>query len=167
MDPLLPIFILIPLAGGTFSGLISMSAHPEGFKSWYEKLHKAPWNPPSWVFGPVWTVLYLVMGYASYRILDTGLPLRWTALGFFWAQLVINFSWSPIFFGFRKPKLGLYVMVVLWCFIVTTLILFSFVDGLAAGLLGPYLFWVSYALSLNVYIVNNNDLESLEHQSRE
>jgi benzodiazapine receptor len=167
MDPLLPIFILVPLAVGTFSGLISISAHPEGFRSWYDGLKKAPWNPPSWVFGPVWTALYLLMGYASYRVLDSSLPLRWTALAFFWTQLAVNCLWSPIFFGFRKPKLALYVMVVLWCLIITTLALFSFVDGLAAGLLGPYLLWVSYALSLNVYIVNNNDLESLAHPSRE
>jgi tryptophan-rich sensory protein len=167
MDPFLPIFILIPLVGGSISGLISMTNNPEGFRIWYQSLKKAPWNPPRWVFGPVWTILYLLMGYASYRVLASSGSLKWTSLSFFWAQLVFNFLWSPIFFRFRKLKLALYVMVILLCLVVTTTVLFSLVDAVAAGLLGPYLIWVSYALSLNVYIVNNNDLESLEHHSRE
>ncbi len=167
MDPLLPIFILIPVVGGSLSGLLSMSTNPEGFRSWYQSLKKAPWNPPQWVFGPVWTVLYLLMGYASYRVLSSSYALKWTALGFFWAQLVFNLIWSPIFFGFRKLKLALYVMGILLCLIITTTVLFAFVDAVAAGLMSPYLVWVSYALSLNVYIVSNNDLGSLEHHSRE
>ena len=164
MDPLLPIFILIPVVAGTVSGLVAMRINRDGFRSWYQTLRKAPWNPPQWVFGPVWTVLYLLMGYASYRILDSKDSARWTALGFFWAQLTLNILWSPVFFGMRKVIIAVYIMVVLWCLIAVTLTLFWLLDMVAGAILVPYLLWVSYALTLNIYIVKNNSVESLQHQ---
>jgi tryptophan-rich sensory protein len=166
MNVLLPIFVLIPLVGGSLSGLLSMGFDQRNFQTWYDGLKKAPWNPPKWVFGPVWTLLYLAMGYASFRVLESPMPLRWTALGIYWANLVINFTWTPVFFGLKKPRWALYIISLLWCFIVATLVLFLLVDPLAGGLIVPYLLWATYAFTLNFYIVMNNDLSS-SHPRRE
>ena len=167
MDTLLPIMILIPLVGGTISGLVAMSLKRDSFREWYDSLKKAPWNPPRWVFGPAWTLLYLTMGYASYRVLSTEGALKWTALGIYWGQLAVNFAWSPIFFGFRRLKLALAVIVLLWCLIVATLVLFLLVDITAGALIIPYLVWVSYATTLNAYIVGNNELSPVSHERQE
>jgi tryptophan-rich sensory protein len=144
-----------------------MSVNRETFRSWYDGLKKAPWNPPRWVFGPAWTLLYLTMGYASYRVLSAYTSLKWTALGIYWGQLVVNFTWSPIFFGLRRLKLALAIIILLWCLIVANLVLFLLVDTTAGALIIPYLLWVSYATTLNLYIVSNNEPASVSHERQE
>jgi len=159
--------ILIPLIGGIFSGIVPRFFNRDSFQEWYDSIKKAPWNPPRWVFGPAWTILYLTMGYASYRVLDSNSAIKWSALGIYWGQLAVNFVWSPVFFGLRRLKLALATIVLLWCLVATTMILFLIVDTTAGALIIPYLLWVSYASTLNLYIVTNNDLSAQQPRVRQ
>jgi benzodiazapine receptor len=121
---------------------------------WHSNLTKPSFNPPNWVFGPVWTVLYIAMGYAIWRILalpeDT--PGRRVAIGLFFAQLFLNASWSFAFFGANSPLLGLLVIVPLLALIAATLVSFWSLDRIAGLLFVPYLAWVGYATLLNTAI---------------
>jgi tryptophan-rich sensory protein len=117
---------------------------------WYESLNKPSWNPPGWLFGPVWTVLYLLMAVAAWRVwrrggwAEQGPALRWYLL-----QLLLNAAWTPVFFGLKNPGLGLVVILLLWLAIFLTQRQFAKVDRIAAVLLVPYGFWVSFATVLN------------------
>ena len=120
---------------------------------WYLQLAKPAWTPPGWLFGPVWTVLYVTIGVAAWLVWRrTGLRgalAAWTA----WAiQLVLNGAWSWIFFGLRQPGAALVEIVVLWLAILATVIGFWRLRPLAGGLLLPYLAWVSFATALNAAI---------------
>ena len=124
---------------------------------WYPHIQKPSWTPPGAVFGPVWTVLYLLMGVAAWMIWrkSVGTPRR-TALLIFVAQLVLNGAWSFLFFGLRNPGWAALEIALLWCSIVATMLVFARIRRLAAGLLVPYLVWVSYAAGLNFAIWNLN-----------
>jgi len=117
---------------------------------WYPLLRKPKWNPPNKVFGPVWTILYLLMAVAAWLvwrevgIIDSAIPLT-----LFFVQLVLNVAWSSIFFGMKKLRIAFYEILVLWSFILLTIIAFWFVTLLAAVLLLPYLVWVTFASILN------------------
>jgi translocator protein len=119
---------------------------------WHATLIKPSFNPPSWLFGPVWTVLYILMGYAIWRILT--LPAetqnKRIALILFYAQLVLNALWSFAFFGMHSSLLGLVVIVPLLGLILATLLCFWRLDRIAGLLLIPYFLWVSFATVLNV-----------------
>jgi translocator protein len=119
---------------------------------WYAAIVKPSFNPPNWLFAPVWTLLFILMGYAVYRIwrLDAQIPGRPVALLAFYAQLVLNFGWSAAFFGMESPLLGLAVIVPFLGLILTTIILFRPLDRTASLLLWPYAAWVSFATVLNV-----------------
>ena len=123
--------------------------------TWYASLNKPFFAPPNWIFGPVWTLLYLLMGVAFYLIWKQGWQKKKVkgAGLFFLAQLVLNFIWSPIFFGLRSPLLGLIVIVAMWALIVMTMKKFYSLSRLAFYLLIPYLLWVSFATLLNAAIV--------------
>lgn len=124
---------------------------------WYPLIQKPWWTPPSAVFGPVWTVLYLLMGVSAWLIWrDASGAARRSALLIFVIQLVLNGTWSFLFFGLRSPGWAALEIVLLWCSIVATMIAFARISRLAAGLLLPYLLWVSYATALNVAIWNLN-----------
>lgn len=126
-------------------------------REWYPHIEKPSRTPPSSVFGPVWTVLYLLMGISVWLIWrDKGASARRTALLIFAVQLVLNGMWSFLFFGLRSPGWAALEIVLLWCSIVATMLAFSRIRRLAAGLLLPYLMWVSYAAALNVAIWNLN-----------
>jgi tryptophan-rich sensory protein len=114
---------------------------------------KPPGNPPAWVFGPVWTVLYLAMG-ASAGILANHRAIP--ALSFFLFQLTLNLLWTPVFFGAHRVDYALGIIVLLWAVILVTLHLARSVRPLAAWLLVPYLAWVSYATYLNagIFVLN-------------
>ena len=116
---------------------------------WYAALIKPEWNPPSWVFGPVWTTLYVLMGVAAWLIWRRG---GWRAqtrpLGWFVGQLALNALWTPLFFGFHRIDLALLEIVVLWVAIVATIVAFARTSRAAAWLLAPYLAWVSFAAFL-------------------
>jgi translocator protein len=136
---------ILPVAiASILGGLVTSPAIP----NWYAALAKPSFNPPSWVFGPVWTLLYMMMAYAAFRILS--LPPsthgRRLALSAFFLQLALNAAWSPAFFGMRSTLLGL----------VATVIAFLRVDKISAFLLLPYLAWVSFATILNFELFRLN-----------
>lgn len=140
-------FLLGPLVVGAGSGLMTASA----VRDWYPTLVRPSFAPPSWVFGPVWTLLYLMMGLAAYLVWRRGAATRATriALALFVGQLVLNGLWSVLFFGLRAPGLALIEIVVLWAAIVATLWMFWRVRRIAGVLLIPYLAWVTFATALN------------------
>jgi tryptophan-rich sensory protein len=126
-------------------------------RDWYPLIQKPWWTPPSAAFGPVWTVLYLMMGVSAWLIWrNTVEGARRMALLIFVTQLVLNSTWSFLFFGLRSPGWAALEIVLLWCSIVATMLAFARISRLAAGLLLPYLSWVSYAAALNVAIWNLN-----------
>jgi tryptophan-rich sensory protein len=125
------------LAGGQWDG-------------WYEALRKPAFNPPGWVFGPVWTVLYACMGVAAWLVWRRrGLRRGAPALLLFAGQLLLNAAWTPLFFGLRSPGLALVDIAGLWVMIVLTTWAFFRASRLAGWLMVPYLGWVSFAAVLN------------------
>lgn len=142
----------IPLAVGGLSALLS------GGMSDYAGLSKPPLSPPGWVFPVVWTVLYLLMGYASYRVAVSGAPpaqIR-QALLIYALQLFVNFLWSPIFFGLQLRLSAFIVLLILWILVCLTLHRFSAIDERAGDLLLPYILWITFAgyLNLGVFLLN-------------
>lgn len=120
----------------------------------YALFSKPPWAPPAALFGPVWTVLYTLMGVAAWRVWSRfGFAGAKLALGAFIAQLVVNAAWSPVFFGLDQPAAALVVIVVLDLLLVPTVILMGRHDRVAGSLLIPYLAWVLFATALNAAIV--------------
>jgi tryptophan-rich sensory protein len=121
--------------------------------SWYQALAKPSFNPPDWVFGPVWTVLYAMMALAGWRVwrVGQGGPLR-TAVALFVVHLALNLGWTVLFFGLRRPELALAEIVVLWLAIAATIAVFRRIDAAAAWLMVPYIAWVSFAAVLNAAI---------------
>jgi tryptophan-rich sensory protein len=118
--------------------------------AWYAQLRKPAWNPPTWVFGPVWTALYAMMGVSAWRVWRrAGFAGAGDALGIFLLQLALNALWTPVFFGWHRPGWAFAVIVAMWIAILATLISFRRHDRLAAALLVPYLAWVSFASALN------------------
>jgi tryptophan-rich sensory protein len=121
---------------------------------WYAELSKPPFNPPGWVFPPVWTLLYAMMGIAAWLVwLRAGWRRGGVALGVFVVQLVLNGLWSWLFFGLHEPLIALLDLVLLWIAIGVTIVLFRRHHVAAALLLVPYLAWVSFAGVLNGSIV--------------
>ncbi|RYD17285.1 MAG: tryptophan-rich sensory protein, partial [Verrucomicrobiaceae bacterium] len=127
---------------GIASGLSSAGGGGE----WYQGLTKPSGTPPSWVFGPVWSVLYLMMGIALGRLVHRK---AWSAVWVFCAQFALNVVWTPVFFGAHRIALAMAIIVALWLGIVMLIRMARGVDRLSAGLLLPYLAWVSYATYLN------------------
>jgi tryptophan-rich sensory protein len=114
-------------------------------------LVKPSFNPPSWLFGPVWTTLFLLMGVALYLVWQRKKISKW-----FWIQLLLNILWSVLFFGVKRPDLAFLEIVVLWIAILKTILEFGKVNKKAGRLLWPYLLWVSFAAFLNLMIVRLN-----------
>lgn len=119
---------------------------------WYVGLAKPSWNPPGWVFGPVWTALYAMMAIAGWLVWRRGGPASWLALRWFAVQLALNVGWSAIFFGFQMPGLAVVEILALWLTIAATLVTSWRVSRSAGILLVPYLLWVSFAAVLNFAI---------------
>lgn len=133
-----------------FSGSAGLAALLWPVDGWYATLAKPAWNPPNWLFGPVWTTLYVVIGVAAWRVWRAGGFSRdRAALAVFLAQWLLNFLWSGCFFGLRAPGLALVEILALLALIVVTIVRFARHDRLAAALLAPYLAWVSFATLLN------------------
>lgn len=128
-------------------------------KTWYPTLVKPSFNPPNWLFGPVWIILYLLMAISLYLIWLKGLKNKnvRNAVFLFFIQLILNATWSPVFFGARNVFLALIVIVILWFYILKTILAFSKIDKQASYLLYPYLAWVSFATVLNfsIWILNH------------
>lgn len=120
--------------------------------TWYQGLNKPSWNPPSWVFGPVWTLLYILMAVAMWLVWRTDSPNRTPAATLFVIQLILNALWSWLFFGWRMPGAAAVEIVVLWVVIAATTLIFARTSGVAAALMLPYLVWVAFASVLNFTI---------------
>lgn len=121
--------------------------------TWYAGLAKPAFNPPDWVFGPVWTVLYVMMAVAAWRVWRRrAAPGARPALGAWAVQLALNLSWSFVFFGARMPGAALAEIAALLAAIVATLVLFRRIERLAGALLVPYVAWVAFAAVLNAAI---------------
>ena len=120
---------------------------------WFAKLHKPSWNPPSWVFGPVWTLLYILMAIAAWLVWrQGGWKSQRLALGAFLLQWLLNALWTPLFFGMHQLGLAFGEIILLWLVLALTAILFWQVKKSAGWLLLPYLAWVSFAAALNFSI---------------
>lgn len=144
------IAVALPLVVGATSGFFTMT----GVESWYQTINKPSWNPPNWVFGPVWTTLYILMGVALFLVwkADTSAELKKIAISLFAVQLVFNFFWSFIFFYLQQPGWAVLELAIMWIFILLTIFAFAQVSKTAAWLLVPYISWVSFAGILNYTI---------------
>ena len=147
--------LLLLLAAVAATGFIGSLVTLPKVPSWYARLEKPFFTPPSWLFGPVWTALYLAMALAAWRVWNHPAPegKRRTALVLFTLQLGLNAAWSPVFFGRERPAWALAVIVALLGAILVTTRAFFRIDRLAGGLMLPYVAWVSYATALNAAIV--------------
>ncbi len=118
--------------------------------AWYAALARPAWSPPNWIFAPVWTLLYLLMGVSAWLVWRrAGFGGARLALGIFGVQLALNALWSWLFFGLHRPDLALVDIVLLWGAILAVVILFGRVDKVAGALQLPYLAWVTFAMALN------------------
>lgn len=147
------ICLAIPLAVGGLAALITGGSMAD-----YGQLNRPPLSPPGWVFGVVWTILYLLMGYASYRVLTSGAEQEQInrALKLYGVQLALNFLWPIAFFGLERRLLAFAILVALWAVLYLTIRAFSQVDEKAGDLLLPYILWVTFAgyLNLGAYLLN-------------
>lgn len=123
---------------------------------WYAKLRKPAWNPPGWLFGPVWTVLYLGMAVAMWLVWKAAPEASVLPLRLYGIQLLLNHLWSPVFFLLKKPGAAFAVIVTMWLAIAATTVCFALRVPLAAQLMLPYLGWVSFAAVLNYRIWQDN-----------
>lgn len=146
------ISIGICLAVGVVAGLFTSQAIP----TWYANLAKPGFSPPNWLFGPVWTLLYILMGGALYLVWQQTKSLVSVTVIVFFVQLALNFAWSFIFFKLHSPVGALVDIMLLWLAIAASMILFYQVSKTASLLLVPYLAWVSFATVLNAAIVRLN-----------
>lgn len=139
--------ILICQAAGGIGSIATMSSIP----TWYAALSKPSFSPPNWVFAPVWTILYTMMGVAAWLVWNKGIdnPAVRRALVMFVIQLVLNMAWTFIFFGAKMPFAGFVEIVLLWFAIVLTTIWFFRISIPAGVLMIPYILWVSFASVLN------------------
>jgi len=144
------IFILISQLAGVIGSIFTASAIP----TWYAVLNKPSFNPPGWIFGPVWIILYTLMGIASYLIWKKRAKgkLPQMALILFFVHLAFNALWSIIFFGLHNLMWAFFEIIILWLMIVVLNVLFYKIDKRATYLLIPYLLWVSFAAFLNFSI---------------
>lgn len=150
----LVISLVLPLAVGFMGSIYTSNSIGDG---WYASLNQPSFNPPSSVFGPVWTVLYLLMGISLYMVWkEVPGKRRENALGVFALQLLLNFLWSLFFFYFKDFEIALLDILALWISIVIMIWMFYRVKPLAGWLNIPYLLWVSFATALNIayYVLN-------------
>lgn len=147
----LAVSIVICLAAGFFGSMVTIT----GPGSWYDQLVKPWFNPPGSLFGPVWTMLYILMAIALYLVVKDGLekPGVKLAAGLFAVQIILNTTWSYAFFGLESPFLGFINLVILWIFILATTVAFYRVRKDAAALMVPYIAWVTFAGVLNYTIM--------------
>jgi len=145
--------LLLPLAVGGLSALLSM----EGMKS-FSRLEQPPLSPPAWLFPVVWTVLYLMMGLASWQVLTSGKPQGAVENALWWygVQLIVNFFWSILFFRLGLLLTAFLWLVLLWVLILITLRKFGRIRASAGWLLAPYLAWVTFAgyLNFGIWLLN-------------
>ncbi|HQM15820.1 MAG TPA: tryptophan-rich sensory protein [Candidatus Woesebacteria bacterium] len=147
--------LVISIAMCELVGIVGTPFTIAAIPSWYSTLNRPFFSPPNWLFAPVWTTLYLMMGIAFFLIWNQGFKKSKTkeAAHLFFIQLFLNGIWSPIFFGLKSPFLGLIVIATLWGYLLDTINKFRALSKPAAYLLYPYFGWVSFATLLNAAIV--------------
>jgi len=149
----LVVCVAVCLAAAGVGGL----ATSRSVATWYQTIEKPSWTPPGWVFGPVWTTLYLMMAVAAWLVWRrAGVSGGRLALTLFAAQLVLNAAWSWLFFGLQNPGAAFVELIVLWLAIVATLVAFWRTTAPAGWLMLPYLLWVTFAGVLNFTIWRMN-----------
>jgi translocator protein len=148
---MLVILIGLCLGVAAFAGF----ATAKSVADWYPTLAKPTWTPPGWLFGPVWTVLYLMMAFAAWLVWQRR-PASDRAMVLFYIQLILNLAWSFFFFGLQSPVLGLLDIIALWTAILLTAFAFFRHSHVAGAMMVPYLLWVSFATALNFSIVMLN-----------
>lgn len=141
---ILAAFIIVVVAVG---GLIGTQSLPG---AWYQSLNKPPFNPPNWVFGPAWFTLYVLIAIAGWRIFM--IDARSTAMTIWYAQMVLNWAWSPVWFIAHQIWPAYAIIMVLWLLIIAFIITARMLDKPAAWLFAPYLVWVTFASTLNLSI---------------
>ncbi len=150
--------LVITIVVSQLAGIIGSIFTTTEVNGWYTTIAKPSFNPPSWVFGPVWTTLFILMGIAAYLVWKRGLENRAVkiALSIFILQLVLNTFWSIIFFNLQSIGGALIEIGFLWVAILATIILFARISKTAAWLMVPYILWVSFAGFLNytLYMLN-------------
>lgn len=146
--------LITSIVGCEFVGLLGTPFTITAIPSWYATLNKPFFSPPNWLFGPVWTLLYFLMGVSFYLIWkqDTNKKKVKSAIQIFFVQLILNLIWSPVFFGLKSPELGLLIITPMWAYIIITIKKFYPLSKVSAYLLIPYLLWVSFATILNAAI---------------
>jgi len=150
----LVVWIILILGLGSGAGIFF------GPGTWFQSLVKPDWNPPGWLFGPVWTLLYTMMAISVWKLrraaCQTG-AAKSSAMFLFWLQLLLNLAWTPIFFGLQLPAVAFAEICLLWCVALSTALAFGKISGVAGYLLVPYLLWLSFALVLNgtIWLLNS------------
>lgn len=149
----LVLFLVLAFAAGGIGALATFSS----VETWYPTLNKPSWNPPRWLFGPVWSALYVAMAVATWRAWRRGNPLAARrTVSLYSAQLSLNALWSILFFGLHRPGAALIEILVLWALLVVMFGRYWKLDRLAAWLWLPYVLWVSFATALNAAIWSLN-----------
>lgn len=143
------ISIVVAQAAGAIGSIFTASS----VSTWYNTLTRPSWNPPSWLFGPVWITLYTLMGIAAYLVwTKKDMPGAKIALWVYGIHLVLNSLWSILFFGLRNPGAAFAEIIILLILIIVTTVLFWKIDPRAGALMLPYIAWVSFAMVLNYSI---------------
>ena len=152
------LLLIISVVICQLAGIIGSFFTFNSVKTWYLTLNKPVFNPPSWVFGPVWTILFLLMGISLFLAWSKGFDNSQVkiALLIFAAQLILNVLWSILFFGLKSPLFAFIEIVILWVFILLTIIYFYPISKPASFLLIPYILWVTFASVLNfaIFLLN-------------
>lgn len=137
-------------------GFLGSLATTPSINTWYVTLNKPVFNPPNWLFAPVWTILFICMGISLYLVWQSKIKNKSLSLTYFYIQLILNLLWSFIFFTLHNPLFAFIEIIILWIFILLTIIGFYRISKPASLLLWPYLLWVTFASILNfsIYILN-------------
>lgn len=148
---------------GSLSGLLTI----DSVTTWYPSILKPTWNPPSWIFGPVWTTLYIMMGVSVALIWHSKHPNRKRAMAFFALQLILNLLWTPLFFGLNLIGWSFVEIIVLFLTISVTIMNFFKINKLSAWLLVPYLLWVGFATVLTgtIWTLNTSGIQAEQYKT--
>ena len=144
--------LIIVLVICQLAGLLGSMFNAVSLKDWYPSLIKPSFNPPNWIFAPVWIILFVLMGISLYLAWIGKSKNKKYALKLFYTQLMLNIIWSAFFFGLRNPLLAFIEIIILCVFILLTMLEFYKIDSKAGYLLIPYLAWVTFASVLNLFI---------------
>lgn len=147
--PALALFLVATFAAGAIGSSVTI----ESVRTWYPTLTKPSWNPPNWIFAPVWTTLYVLMATAAWRVWRKAEPVAARRLAVIYGiHLVLNALWSIVFFALHRPDLALVEILLLWSLLVALQVRFWRADRLAGLLWTPYVAWVTFATGLNATI---------------